>query len=358
METTHKLRDPLGEKEQGYSVVESLFGRVVFGLILSIPAFLEWVVSIPKQSPGPEYVVTLAMCIGASTFLWFMILRRYDRYTPISTRYYLFVLLAGGVMSTYPAGFFNGLFDTYFLDGRGFGEQLDTDLLLFVGPNEEFWKIIATVALTWKSSEIREPLDVVVASTAVGLGFAAVENITYLLNYGNHIIVIRTMFSVPMHLILAVIWGYGLAFVRFHPSLHRGLTTRLLPLYILSAVLHDFYNMTASDAGVFIPLILIYVTFLFVNAAVSDTTLYSDASKCTKCKAPLGKNTTHCTKCHTLRNTDILPTCPRCSANHLWTARYCHNCGHDLSSWKSLRRSVVRRLLPRRLRSFRSHQAA
>src|SRR4030042_1609120 len=43
-----------------------------------------------------------------------------------------------------------------------------------------------------------------------GIGFSAVENVSYALNFGYSIIVIRIIFSVPLHLTTNGIMGYFL----------------------------------------------------------------------------------------------------------------------------------------------------
>lgn len=326
--------------------------------VLGFFSLLAWVREIPPQEPGTAYLLTLISAVGISAALWYYMLRVFDKYTPIPAKFYIFLILAGGVMSSYLAGFFNTFFEQHVANTFGMGYDAEFKVLLFVGPNEEFWKIAATVLLTWYSREIREPLDVVVAAGAVGLGFATFENVNYMINHGNQVIVDRTLTSVPMHLMLNAIWGYGLAYVRFHPSLRKNLLTRLLPLFVLSAVVHDFYNIVVVHLGTLLQLIIVWSAFLYVYGVGARGTLYSDSSTCNKCKKELPKNATHCPHCHELARSSILPSCPRCSASHLWTERYCHNCGHDLDAWKLLKRSTVHRLLPRRRRSFRVDRAA
>ena len=49
----------------------------------------------------------------------------------------------------------------------------------------------------------------------VALGFAALENIEYVIRFGAGVLVARALFSMPIHLACAAIWGYGLARARF-----------------------------------------------------------------------------------------------------------------------------------------------
>ncbi|MEZ5195501.1 MAG: PrsW family glutamic-type intramembrane protease [Bacteroidales bacterium] len=51
--------------------------------------------------------------------------------------------------------------------------------------NEEFFKFIALYLLIWKSSEFDEKFDGIVYAVFISLGFAAVENVMYVYQYGH-----------------------------------------------------------------------------------------------------------------------------------------------------------------------------
>jgi protease PrsW len=108
--------------------------------------------------------------------------------------------------------------------------------------------IIAVVAL--KSREFDEPMDGVVYGTAVGLGFAAVENFLYVKGSPQLFMVagIREIMSVPFHGALGAIAGAYIASARFGGALgaHKGYgwpRTRLFVLaFLIPVVLHWLFD--------------------------------------------------------------------------------------------------------------------
>ena len=79
---------------------------------------------------------------------------------------------------------------------------VDVSTLLFVGIPEETVKISIIAAIALRARDFDEPMDGVVYGTAVGLGFAAVENLPYLMGAGPNweiTAIMRGVLSVPFH---------------------------------------------------------------------------------------------------------------------------------------------------------------
>ena len=157
-----------------------------------------------------------------STGVWVWVVRRYDRLEPEPLKLLLWVGLWGGFMSVIPAIIGNSLAD-HFLGLSGFSGDLSRRISLplaltaavFVGINEETWKFLATLRLVRKLPEFDEPIDGMIYGMTVALGFAAIENLEYLVRFGPGVLVARSLLSIPVHLACAAIWGYGLARARF-----------------------------------------------------------------------------------------------------------------------------------------------
>lgn len=115
---------------------------------------------------------------------------------------------------------------------------------------EESAKALCLYFVVWRHPAFDERLDGIVYATRVGLGFALVENIGYLL--GTQGVVsfftvfwLRALLSVPGHAIYAGFMGYFAARQRFDgkgPGLWGGL--------VLAIILHGSYNGSLFVASV------------------------------------------------------------------------------------------------------------
>lgn len=133
---------------------------------------------------------------------------------------------------------------------------------LEAGIPEELSKFLIFMLLIWRDRNFDEYFDGIVYATFIGLGFACVENITYVFSYGFGTGVVRALLSVPGHFLFGVVLGYFLSMAKFHPE-KRGtyLLTGLL-LAMLAHGLFDWLLMVSSGLGSVIGSI-IYVIFLW-----------------------------------------------------------------------------------------------
>src|ERR1700710_1665975 len=91
---------------------------------------------------------------------------------------------------------------------------------------EEIVKILVIVAVSWRRQPFADPMDTVVYGAAAGLGFAAYENLAYLVQHPDmwrSLAVLRSVLTVPFHGALGVIAGAYLAIARSGTALgaHR-----------------------------------------------------------------------------------------------------------------------------------------
>ncbi len=112
---------------------------------------------------------------------------------------------------------------------------------------EESCKFLTVYFTIYGSSEFDEPMDGVIYSVAVALGFASLENVLYLSRAYHStegslpmITVIRGFFSVPGHALFAVMWGYPMGIAKFSTNPRdKGLVT----LGLISGMLfHGIFN--------------------------------------------------------------------------------------------------------------------
>jgi RsiW-degrading membrane proteinase PrsW (M82 family) len=113
---------------------------------------------------------------------------------------------------------------------------------------EEIVKILVIVAVSWRRQPFADPMD----GAAAGLGFAAYENLAYLVQHPDmwrSLAVLRSVLTVPFHGALGVIAGAYLAIARSGTALgahrrHRDwarVSTRILIL-LVPLVLHSGFD--------------------------------------------------------------------------------------------------------------------
>lgn len=111
-----------------------------------------------------------------------------------------------GVLSIIPPFFIETYFQSFFSNSL-----LDTGIFAFivVALSEELSKYIVLRYYCYTRKSFDEPLDGIVYSVMVSMGFATIENINYVLLIGSYdTAFIRMFLSVPAHATFAVVMGY------------------------------------------------------------------------------------------------------------------------------------------------------
>jgi protease PrsW len=119
---------------------------------------------------------------------------------------------------------------------------------------EETAKFLAVVLTIYRHSEFDEPMDGVVYTAAVALGFASLENVGYLLDEYYRpdgtlagLSLIRAVFSVPGHAIWSGMWGYALGFVKC--ARPRRPYLMIFTGLAVSMVMHGAFNFLVHYQG-------------------------------------------------------------------------------------------------------------
>jgi RsiW-degrading membrane proteinase PrsW (M82 family) len=150
---------------------------------------------------------------------------------------------------------------------------------------EEAVKILAIVAVSARRRPFADPMDTVVYGAAVGLGFAAYENLAYLVQHADmwrSLAALRSVLTVPFHGALGIIAGAYLALGRSGTALgahrhHRDwarISSRILLLFAPVA-LHAGFDFplltlqqdTAIDASTRLQLGMVSVLIGFASIA-------------------------------------------------------------------------------------------
>lgn len=115
---------------------------------------------------------------------------------------------------------------------------------------EEFSKFIFVRFLLYPNKNFNEPFDGIVYAVMVSMGFATLENVIYVYNYGFETGVMRMFTAVPAHATFAVMMGYFLGIGKFRHSHQVAYSV----LALLSATFfhgaYDYFWFIASAKGV------------------------------------------------------------------------------------------------------------
>lgn len=85
----------------------------------------------------------------------------------------------------------------------------------FVALPEEICKFFMLFWYAYQKKEFDEPFDGIVYAVMVGMGFATVENISYVSEYGMMTGIMRMFLAVPAHASFAILMGYFMGKARF-----------------------------------------------------------------------------------------------------------------------------------------------
>jgi protease PrsW len=121
-----------------------------------------------------------------------------------------------------------------------------------VAAPEEIVKILVIVAVSWRRRRFADPMETVVYGAAAGLGFAAYENLAYLVQHPEmwrSLAVLRSVLTVPFHGALGIIAGAYLAIARSGTALgaHRHHRDRArigarISILLVPLVLHSSFD--------------------------------------------------------------------------------------------------------------------
>jgi len=95
--------------------------------------------------------------------------------------------------------------------------------------------------------------------SAVALGFASLENLSYMISFGWGVIVLRGPMSTFGHLLFSVVWAYPLALRKIG---RRGATSLLLLGLVGSVFAHGLYDFVLFTQSWFALLVFLYLPFL------------------------------------------------------------------------------------------------
>jgi RsiW-degrading membrane proteinase PrsW (M82 family) len=138
---------------------------------------------------------------------------------------------------------------------------------------EEFSKFIFVRFILFNNKNFNEPFDGIVYAVMVSMGFATLENIIYVYNYGFTTAILRMFTAVPAHATFGVLMGYFLGKAKF--SYNKKFFYSLMGL-LTATLFHGAYDyfwfiaeLKGVWTGIWIGAIISLITgFILSRAAI------------------------------------------------------------------------------------------
>ncbi|OQP57986.1 PrsW family intramembrane metalloprotease [Niastella populi] len=193
-------------------------------------------------------LLALAIAPGAAITLYIYSRDKYDR-EPLKPLLISFLL---GMVATAPAIYIqNGLRPVLYLQFPDFTIWYYFLLsFIIVAASEEGCKYLMLRSYAYRNKAFSEPFDGIIYSVMISMGFATLENIGYVLNYGFKTGILRMFLSVPSHGAFAVLVGYHVGLAKFDKphSIQHSVKGLLLAIFFHGAF--DFFLMLQNSSQV------------------------------------------------------------------------------------------------------------
>ena len=256
-------------------------------------------------------IFALAFSILVALF-WLKRFRKMDKYEKEPERLIYFTF-AAGALAIVPSGILESFVNISDLTGSPPFSNLFV-AFLWVGIVEEFFKYLAVRLIAYQSNQFNEVMDGMIYMISAALGFAAAENVGYMLGFGFFVGLLRAILSYLGHVSFSAILGYYLG-----KSKIEGKRNWLWIGFIWAVSLHWLY-----DAFFVIGTIHSSLGFLFLGLMVWVFGLIFTYFLSRKAQAVSPFRTVH-----------ILPkrltrSCHACGKTVSAKAWICHHCGEPL----------------------------
>ncbi|MEM6271287.1 MAG: PrsW family glutamic-type intramembrane protease [Bacteroidota bacterium] len=213
------------------------------------------------------FLVGLALAPVIFIFTLVYLLDQYDR-EPLKMLVGTFML---GVASAIPAIWLEvNLTQVLGVDaGPDFFETL-VFAMLVVATSEELVKFLAVRVWAYRSRHFNEPYDGIMYCVAASLGFAAIENVGYVLQYGYETGLFRMFTAVPGHAMMGVIMGYFVGLGKYKTAPEQRTAYTILGVFaaILVHGLYDFFLMWDQGYVAVLALVVLFVALVLSVRAV------------------------------------------------------------------------------------------
>ncbi|NWG04376.1 MAG: PrsW family intramembrane metalloprotease [Syntrophaceae bacterium] len=256
------------------------------------------------------FAVVFSLIVALLWLRWF---RKKDKFEREPERL-IFLAFVAGTLATLPSVLLESL-----LHLRDQAAAMNWQNLFFsflwVGMVEEFFKYLAVRLTVYRSKQFNEVMDGMVYMVSAALGFAATENVGYMLGFGYTIGFPRAILSYLAHISFSAILGFYMGKAKI-----EGKKNWIFVGFIFAVPLHWFYNSflvlgaATSSGGLLLLGFLIWVFGFSLTLA-----LVKKAQKISPYRLA-----------HLLPKRLTRP-CDACGKTVPSSALICHHCGQSLT---------------------------
>ena len=268
-------------------------------------------------------------------WLWFYLRRGSYRPAP---RRLIAITFGLGCLITIPAAIIEWVLlgESFLEEGAGLG-GIAAGMLFVVGPVEEICKFLVVRFKAYRSAYFDEPMDGLIYAAAASLGFASLENLFYVFEFGPEVMLVRAPLSTLAHLVFGCIWGYALG---VHHASGRKRPMLVVGALALGALTHAAFNVLVS-----VPLTILLAILLATGGAIWTAGRFRwgrsvspfrfrrnfPQVSCPGCEQRIRIISQFCRFCGiAISTTQARLFCGNCDVENRPDARYCVGCGDRL----------------------------
>jgi protease PrsW len=196
--------------------------------------------------------MTLLISSLAPVFVIIIYIYIKDKYEKESKRILAYTFALGAVVSIFITTILYLFFELFLPIPDDFSVwQQFVKAFFVVALIEEFSKYVIVRYYNQPKKGFNEPFDGIIYAVMVSMGFAAIENIMYVLQGGIEVALIRAFTAIPAHATFGVLMGYFMGKAKF--SKHKMKRNLIgLTVAILFHGAYDFFLFIDFIPGVFI----------------------------------------------------------------------------------------------------------
>jgi len=192
-----------------------------------------------------------------------------DKYEKEPKRLLVISFLLGAIVSIIITTLLYGVFDVVVpLTNKLSVIQQFVQAFFVVGFTEELSKYLIVLFFAQRHKEFNEPFDGIVYAVMVSMGFAATENIFYVLDSGAGTALLRAFTAVPAHATFGILMGYFMGKAKFSNNrIKLNLTGLVLAIVFHGA--YDFFLFIEFIPGIWVgAFISLFIGILLSRKAI------------------------------------------------------------------------------------------
>jgi protease PrsW len=187
---------------------------------------------------NPLVLFALAIAPGFALSIYFYMADKYEK----EPKLLLLKTFIFGGFSIYPAIYLTSFWTGMGIENDNTFSGVAAYAFIAVAFSEELAKFLVFWFVCFKNPEFDEPYDGIIYSVMVALGFATLENILYVFQYGFSVGILRMFTAVPAHATFGVLIGFFVGWAKFN---NNTILISLMGLFsaIVFHGLYDFFLM-------------------------------------------------------------------------------------------------------------------